>query len=252
LIRESGEKTIMPWTGLERRSDLKAAMEGFAPANQPIRKYLSLLRHSPSLTSNSFLIVAVESEKEGRLVNDFENPDQSPSSEKPASDAIPSDSDENVDPRKIGMAKYVPAVAVLMIVHGVLMFVAGFIVIGVMVFVPQIVHQNENQQQLQRQQNPNAPQITKEGMTALLYVTYGAVSAFLFLIGVLDIYAGARNYGYRNRVLGVISIVANMGSILFFVCLPLSIGLLIFGMIIYLSPETDRAFRWRSSHPQQP
>ena len=43
LIRESGEKTIMPWTSLERHSDLKAAVEGFAPANHPIRKHLSLL-----------------------------------------------------------------------------------------------------------------------------------------------------------------------------------------------------------------
>jgi hypothetical protein len=47
LVRESGEKTIMPWTSLERRSDLKAAVEGFAPANHAIRKYLSLLRRSP-------------------------------------------------------------------------------------------------------------------------------------------------------------------------------------------------------------
>ena len=44
LIRESGEKTIMPWTSLERHSDLKAAVEGCAPANHPIRKYLTLLK----------------------------------------------------------------------------------------------------------------------------------------------------------------------------------------------------------------
>ncbi len=44
LIRESGEKTIMPWTSLERHSDLKAAVEGFAPAKHPMRKYLALLR----------------------------------------------------------------------------------------------------------------------------------------------------------------------------------------------------------------
>ena len=43
LIRESGEKTIMPWSSLERHSDLKVAVESFAPANHPIRKYLSLL-----------------------------------------------------------------------------------------------------------------------------------------------------------------------------------------------------------------
>ena len=46
LIRESGEKTIMPWTSLERHSDLKAAVESFAPANHPIRKYLPLLTRS--------------------------------------------------------------------------------------------------------------------------------------------------------------------------------------------------------------
>jgi hypothetical protein len=44
LIKESGEKTIMPWTSLERHSDLKAAVDAFAPANHLIRKYLSLLR----------------------------------------------------------------------------------------------------------------------------------------------------------------------------------------------------------------
>jgi hypothetical protein len=44
LVKESGEKTIMPWSSLERQSDLKAAVERFAPANHPLRKYLSLLR----------------------------------------------------------------------------------------------------------------------------------------------------------------------------------------------------------------
>jgi hypothetical protein len=46
LIKESGEKTIIPWTSLERHSDLKAAVEGLAPANHPVRKYLSLLKRS--------------------------------------------------------------------------------------------------------------------------------------------------------------------------------------------------------------
>ena len=44
LIRESGEKTLMPWTGLERHAELKAAVEAYAPANHPLRGYLSLLR----------------------------------------------------------------------------------------------------------------------------------------------------------------------------------------------------------------
>jgi hypothetical protein len=48
LIRESGEKTLMHWTPLERHSDLKAAVKSFAPANHPIRKFLSLLKPRPS------------------------------------------------------------------------------------------------------------------------------------------------------------------------------------------------------------
>jgi hypothetical protein len=44
LIRESGEKTITPWTSLERHADLKAAVESFAPANHPIRNCLALLK----------------------------------------------------------------------------------------------------------------------------------------------------------------------------------------------------------------
>lgn len=48
LIKESGEKTIIPWTSLERHSVLKAAVENFAPANHPIRERLSLLQPEPS------------------------------------------------------------------------------------------------------------------------------------------------------------------------------------------------------------
>jgi len=54
LIRASGEKTIMPWTGLERHSDLKAAVESFAPANHPMRQYLCLLKKN--IMSKTILI----------------------------------------------------------------------------------------------------------------------------------------------------------------------------------------------------
>jgi CubicO group peptidase (beta-lactamase class C family) len=47
LIRESGEKTLMHWTPLERHSDLNAAVQSFAPPNHAIRKCLSLLKPEP-------------------------------------------------------------------------------------------------------------------------------------------------------------------------------------------------------------
>jgi hypothetical protein len=44
LIPETGPKMIMPWTSLERRAELRAAVEKFAPANHPVREYLGLLK----------------------------------------------------------------------------------------------------------------------------------------------------------------------------------------------------------------
>jgi CubicO group peptidase (beta-lactamase class C family) len=63
LIPETGAKTIMPWTGLERQAELKTAVETFAPANHPIRNYLSLLRTKP-LNKNimiKIILIAVAS-----------------------------------------------------------------------------------------------------------------------------------------------------------------------------------------------
>jgi hypothetical protein len=44
LIRETGEKMIMPWTSLGRRAEVRAAVEKFAPANHPLRQQLVLLK----------------------------------------------------------------------------------------------------------------------------------------------------------------------------------------------------------------
>jgi MFS family permease len=178
---------------------------------------------------------------EGCFVDDF-NAGHSAGADEPT----PFNHEENIDPRMIGKARQVPTVAILMIVHGVLMFLAGCGLIALAAFVPQITQQIEEQQKIQRQQNPNAPQISKESLQTLLTVVYSGFSVVLFVIGTINVIAGILNYGYRYRVFGIISMVLSMGSILFCWCLPLSIGLLVFGMIVYLSPEAERAFRWQS------
>lgn len=43
LIRETGEKSIMPWTGLERHAQVRAAVEAHAPKDHPIREALKIL-----------------------------------------------------------------------------------------------------------------------------------------------------------------------------------------------------------------
>lgn len=180
-------------------------------------------------------------------MDDFDNPYQSPANDEPAPLEILSDEESTFDPRTVGKAKYVPWVATLMLVHGALMFVAGCALIFVIaVVVPKMNQQLEEQLKAQRQLNPNAPQLTKEAMTTMLYATYSSMAAIVFVIGILDVVAGIRNYSYRNRTLGIITLVLNMGSVLTCWCAPVALALLIFGMIIYLSPEADQAFRWRT------
>jgi hypothetical protein len=193
-------------------------------------------------------MVVDQSGKEDLLVDDVNNPYRSPGADEPDA-SVP---EEGVDPRTIGKARYVPTVAILMIAHGVLMFVAACGLIGMTVFMtPQIAQQIEDQQKMQRAQNPNAPVFTKDGWQTMLTAIYGGMAAVLCIIGVVNLFAGIQNYRYHYRILGVISLVINMGAILFCWCLPFSLGLLIFGMIIYLSPEADRAFQWQSSHLKQ-
>lgn len=187
-------------------------------------------------------------------MDDLNNPFRSPGSDEPdatSEDAIRSE--DEFDPRTIGKARHVPTVAILMIAHGVLMFLAGCGLIAMIFFiVPQLSQQLENQQKMQGQQNPNAPQFTQEGAKTMFSAVYGGMAAVLFIIGAVDVFAGILNYGYRQRIFGVITLVINMGSVMFCWCLPFSVGLLIFGMIIYLSPEAERAFRWRSRNPSLP
>jgi hypothetical protein len=52
LTRDSGEKTIMPWTSLERHSVLKTAVERYAPAGHPLRTQLSLLTRTDLESTN--------------------------------------------------------------------------------------------------------------------------------------------------------------------------------------------------------
>lgn len=181
-------------------------------------------------------------------MDDVNNPYRPPSADEPDGSV----EEENADPRTVGKARYVPTVAILTIVHGVFMFIAACCLIGMVAFItPQIAEQIENQQKMQRQQDPNAPVFTKDGWQTMLTAIYGGMAAALCIIGIVNLFAGIQNYRYRYRTLGIISLVINMGSILFCWCLPLTIGLLIFGMIIYLSPEADRAFRWASSNLKQ-
>jgi hypothetical protein len=72
-----------------------------------------------------------------------------------------------------------------------------------------------------------------------IYILLGG----LFLgVGGLNIAAGIKNLKYRGRTLGIIALSLGVLSIFGCYCSPTAIGLLIYGLIIYLNQDVSRAF----------
>ncbi len=50
-------------------------------------------------------------------------------------------------------------------------------------------------------------------------------------------------------MIGILALVSGAAMLLFCYCFPYSLGLLIYGLIVYLSPDAEAAFRWRQENP---
>jgi hypothetical protein len=71
---------------------------------------------------------------------------------------------------------------------------------------------------------------------------YLAVGLVILAAGILRLYAGYRNFGYRSRILGIISLVCGMASVFGCYCAPTGIAMIIYGLIVYLNPAVQAAF----------
>ena len=76
----------------------------------------------------------------------------------------------------------------------------------------------------------------------VLGVIYLGLGAPILLAGVLRIFAGVQNFRFRGRTLGIISMIAGMASMLTCYCAPTGIGVLIYGLIVYMNPAVAAAF----------
>jgi uncharacterized membrane protein HdeD (DUF308 family) len=131
------------------------------------------------------------------------------------------------------MVNQVPVVAILLIIEGILECLAGLFVaaMGPMMFT----------MMSQVPQQPGMQQPPKEvvGIMGAVYVVLGVV---VLCVGILRIVAGIRNLKYRGRVLAIVALAAGILPSLTCWCLPTSLGLLIYGLIVYLNSDVARAF----------
>ena len=85
-----------------------------------------------------------------------------------------------------------------------------------------------------------------QAMFAMLTWGYIAIGSVASLIGAVNVYAGFRNWKFRDRKLGIVAMFLGLGTVLTCYCVPTSAALLVYGLIVYLDPAVIRAFRMRS------
>jgi hypothetical protein len=121
--------------------------------------------------------------------------------------------------------------AIMLIVHGVLCTLMGFIYLVLAVVMPTLLGGPD------AGQKPPPPELK----TFLLAVYAGAGGASL-LAGLMQIFAGVQMLWLKGRVAGYLALVSCLLSCLTCYCLPTSLGLGIYGLIILLNKTSSLAY----------
>jgi hypothetical protein len=134
--------------------------------------------------------------------------------------------------RSVGSVGRVLRVAVLLIVHGVMLLMggafAGLAVFGFSTMGPEGFGGDAT-------------------TYAMMKWSYLGISILLTIVGLLQLTAGIRNYYFRSKGLGLVALGAGLLSMFTFFCLPTSLALAIYGIIVYVDPESNVPFALRKS-----
>ncbi len=133
-----------------------------------------------------------------------------------------------------GWVSQVRIVAVLNGVQGALEIPIGLLYVGMAFFIPALMEAgNANRP-------PGNGPPPEFGM--MMTVIYLAVGIPVLIAGVLRILAAVRNFQFRSRTLGIISMVLGLVSMFSCYCAPTGIALLVYGLLVYLNPAVRMAF----------
>ncbi len=138
-----------------------------------------------------------------------------------------------------GMVGQIRIVSILMMVQGGLDLLAGFGLIAMGVFMG-FAMQDAFAQNPEFQQGDGP---SPETMVNIMSFGYGGIGVAMGIIGLLNLFAGYRNWQYKGRTLGIVALIGGLGTIFTCYCAPTSLALCIYGMIVYLNDSSSLAFR---------
>ena len=133
-------------------------------------------------------------------------------------------------PRRSSMVGQVTVVAIIMIVQGALVGLMGilFLILGPAMFALSGTSgfQTEEDRMV-------------SGVAGAVYMLLGGV---MLAVGGLNILAGIKNLKFRGRTLGIVAMSIGLIAVFTCYCSLTAVGLLIYGLIVYLNQDVKRAF----------
>ena len=134
------------------------------------------------------------------------------------------------------MASHIKVVAILMIVQGSLEILMGlfFTAMGPLVF-----GLTRWTSTLPGAAPPPPGMDVSMGIASAIYVVMGLP---VLAVGILRIVAAIRNLKFRGRGLGIVALACGAVSVMSCYCFPTSIALMVYGLVVYLDQQSQRAF----------
>jgi hypothetical protein len=90
----------------------------------------------------------------------------------------------------------------------------------------------------------HASKADKQSMPIIAALCFGC-GAVMVVIAILNLVAGIRCLGFRSRTLALVAVFSNIPVIFTGYCAPTAIGVLIYGLIVFLNADVTEAFRMR-------
>ena len=136
-----------------------------------------------------------------------------------------------------GWVNQVRIFAILNAVQGILEIPMGCLTTGMGAALPAMI----------RMGNANKPggeplNASDETMLWVLSLVYLGIGLPVLTSGILRLIAGWQNYRFKGRTLGMVSIILGLGTMFSCYCAPTAVGLLVYGLIIFVNPAVKAAF----------
>ena len=137
-----------------------------------------------------------------------------------------------------GMVNHVRVIVVLNAVQGILeLIMGGFVTaMSVMFFAmkDKIIEEAP-------------PGVDMEFQHKIMVGGFGTVGGFVLLVAILRIWAAIANYRFKGRILGIVSLLAGLGTAMTVYCAPTSIGIAVYGLVVLFNQEVAEAFEMRKT-----